>query len=103
MGSLPAFRKLNTDDDVLNRLQDNVGQTLGPVLACPLLAGQQLNNISLNAGVNSVNHLLGRTPLGCIVTSLSASVTLNADVSTATATVISIGVTAPTTASFWVY
>lgn len=103
MGSLPIFRKLNTNDDLINRFQDNVDQVLHPVLACPLLAGLQLNNISLNAGNNSINHLLGRKPLGCIVTSLSSNVIIDANVDTASATVITIGASGAATASFWVY
>lgn len=46
---------------------------LNPLLKNQLSQGQLISNISLNAGVNVINHLLGRTQIGFIITDIDAA------------------------------
>jgi len=55
------FQKLNTDDAVVNRLQDNLSQALDPITSNPLLDRRVLTVQSLVTGsTNYVAHGLGR-------------------------------------------
>lgn len=77
--------------------------TLNPVLAIPMLAGNQISNISLTASTPLViNHLLQRMPQGWFLTDNTA----NAVIWRAAAfsnTTITLESSANTTISFWVY
>lgn len=44
---------------------------LDPALANPLLTANQLDGIILSSGSNTINHKLGRTPQGYIITGMS--------------------------------
>lgn len=65
---LGALRKIQSDDDVLNRFQDNVASAISPIIQQPILGGNLLSGISLLTGVdNNVPHKLGRKLIGYMV------------------------------------
>lgn len=65
---LKSFSKIQSDDEVLNRVQDNVAQTFQPIIQQPILGGNILPGISLLTGVdNNVPHKLGRKLIGYMV------------------------------------
>lgn len=57
MAALPIY---HTTSKEISMLQTNWAKQLNPVLDLPLNSGQVLQNISLLAGNNVINHLLGR-------------------------------------------
>lgn len=61
---VPLFTKLNTADQMLNRIQDNVRASVNPMTTVPLNSGLILSSVSLVSGANSINHTLGRVLQG---------------------------------------
>lgn len=62
---LPSF---NTNDPAFGRMQSAWSNALNPLVDLPLLQGVLVKNIELTAGANIVNHGLGRSPQGYIIT-----------------------------------
>ena len=60
--------QVQTGDRNTNQLQTNINSALAPLLQNPLLTGQVLNSVTLVAGVNIINHGLGRPLLGWVLT-----------------------------------
>ena len=71
--ALPVFQ---TDIRELSQMQTNWTSQLNPVLAAPTLAPSVLKNIKLVAGINVINHKLGRTQQGWYITDTNAAVTV---------------------------
>jgi hypothetical protein len=65
---LARIPRVQTEDRVINQLQDNVISTVNPLVSNPLLSGTLLQSVSLASGANTVNHLLGRNLIGWFVT-----------------------------------
>ena len=70
----PVLAKIQSTDDVTNRIQDQLISKMNPVLSNQLTNGSLLTSISLNSGSNTVNHKLGRKLVGWFVTRLRANV-----------------------------
>lgn len=68
------FRKLFTEDKVLNRVQNNISDKFSTLDINPLIDARLLENVSLASGANVVNHRLGRRIRGYIVVRRSANV-----------------------------
>jgi len=64
-----ALRKLQTDDDSLNKVQDNLEYVLAPLLQSAILNGVQVNGAIIGTAPTNVDHGLGRTPLGYLIVS----------------------------------
>jgi hypothetical protein len=62
--SIPAFSRIQSQDDVLNRVQQNLSRSLNPIVQLPQTQGQILQNVILASGTNIIEHKLGRTLLG---------------------------------------
>lgn len=63
--SLPAFKRVRTDNDGIRQLQDATELVLKAVTAKAILDGNFLQNIVITGGTPlSINHLLGRKLLG---------------------------------------
>lgn len=58
---------VQTDDRKLQLIQSNIANVLQPVLTNPLTYGQLFEDVTLKAGLNSINHGLGRTFRGWII------------------------------------
>ncbi len=77
--------------------------TLNPVLSLPILNGNQINNVDLDANTPTViNHLLQRMPQGWIVTDNMADTSIWRTAEWTT-TSITLEASADTTISLWVY
>lgn len=75
---------------------------LNPILALPVLGGNQLDDIIITVGVPKViNHLLGRMPQGWILVDnvQNANIWRTAQ----TTTTITLSASATTTISMWVF
>jgi len=57
---ISQFSKLQTGDSTLQRIQDNIANTLNPITQNPLINAQILPGIVLKVGPNVINHGLGR-------------------------------------------
>lgn len=98
-----GVKALNTGDDILNRLQDNLIQAIEPLTKVPINGGILLSNVALSIGSNTVQHGLDRLPLGMIVVGNSAGSVLSYIASAANNKTIPVTASAATTASFWVF
>jgi len=65
--------RINSSDRVLNMIQSNLANTIDQVVSNPLISGSFVNSVSLVSGLNTVNHKLGRRPLGFIITRKNAN------------------------------
>jgi len=75
---------------------------LNPVLSLPPNNGILLKNIQITTGVNVINHKLGQTPQGWIVTDQDASCTFYRSAPFNDLT-LSLTASANTTISLWVF
>lgn len=71
-----ALTYFQTDLRDLSLLQTSWQAQLNPLLLNPLVQGISRNNLVLSSGVNTINHLLGRKPLGFVITDINASATI---------------------------
>lgn len=88
---LPIFQ---TSDQTLSLMETKWASILNPVLSLPLNdKPSYLTNITLASGNNVINHLLGATPQGWILTDVNAAVSIyrNAAFNSTTLTLNSSG------------
>lgn len=72
--ALPAMKKTQSTDRVINAIQDNVETALRPILKNPLLDGRLIEGIDITVGeACTVEHGLGRNLRGWFVVSPNAS------------------------------
>jgi len=71
--SLPTYKD---DNKNLMLMQSNWSSQLNPVLSNPITNPTLLKNIKISTGTNVINHLLGVTQTGWIITDINAAVTL---------------------------
>lgn len=72
-----SVTKINTDDDTLSRIQDNLARAIDALSVLPLSNGLLLIAIPLaSAGVTKVSHKLGRIPQGYIPIDQNAQSTI---------------------------
>lgn len=68
------FKKLEIEDQVLSRMQDNVDQAISQLPSTEILQGRLVKGVSLqSASTVKVSHKLNRPPLGWIVVRQRAS------------------------------
>jgi|ERR1700677_2378928 len=65
--TLPQFSVLNTDDQSLQLIQQNLVRCLTPVFNTPTMGGNLLTGQALASGTNTINHGLGRKLNGWII------------------------------------
>lgn len=70
---LPIF---NSNIRELSQLQTNWASLINPVLSAPILQGLMLKNVALTTGDTSINHLLGRTLQGWVITRKRAAASI---------------------------
>lgn len=63
--AIKRFRKVKTSTPELGEVQDNIADSLNPVLALPLSSSKFLPQQSFVSGPNLVSHGLGRKYLSC--------------------------------------
>jgi len=99
---LNPFKKINTDDRVVNQMQDNVDRSLSPVLRLAILDGRILSN-QVVSGSTSISHGLGRKPIGYLVISSSAQAVFSDNIPNSTDLSFTLASSTPTTVSLWVF
>jgi len=71
-----ALPYIKTQDQAVNILQTQWKQQLDPVLANPVTNPNFLTGVKLANGVNTINHLLGRTQQGWVITDVNFPATI---------------------------
>lgn len=99
------FKKIQSSDDVLNRVQDSVKTTTDSIQSNPILQGQNLASQTFKAGKETaVNTLLGRTLIGWFVCSQQGQGVLSENAAKRTTQTIYLTAnTADVTASIFVF
>lgn len=102
---IPPFAKLQSDDDVLNRVQDRVKGSLDALVKQPFLNGVLLEDVVLASGAfTAVNHRLGRPWSGYVVFARNANAVLWHQAPAADANVfIYLQPSANVTVDLWVF
>jgi hypothetical protein len=65
---LSIFRKIQTADRELNRIQEQIIAAVNPLVKSTVLNYVELKEVALTSGTVNVEHTLGRQPLGWIIT-----------------------------------
>jgi hypothetical protein len=73
---LRAVASVNTSDNVINRVQDNVLAGLKAVAQSPILGGALLKGVVLAVGDNTIRHGLGSALSGWTVVRQRAAATI---------------------------
>lgn len=94
--------KIPAQDPAVNLMQTKWASILNPLLAQPLSASSILSNVALVTGDNTINHLLGRTLQGWIVSDITAASTVYRS-QPLNATTLTLNASAPTTVSLLVF
>jgi len=71
--NLPMFQSSSTP---LTLMQNKWKSILDPVLASPITNPQILRGVVLSSGDNVINHKLGATPQGWIISDINAAVSV---------------------------
>jgi hypothetical protein len=71
-----AFKQVNTNDQNLQLIQDNISAAIQPIDTAPLTRGNLLTNLPLTSGSNSIAHKLGKVPTRWVITDIDAAVTV---------------------------
>lgn len=67
MSIAPKYSPIQCDDKVLNRVQDQIARVVNPLVTAPMLQLSVLPSLTLVAGLNTINHGLGRPVQGWAV------------------------------------
>lgn len=73
---MPKLQRIQTQDRVLNMIQDNVSNILDPYSSKEILQGQILQNVRLVSGANNVPHKLDRKLIGWFIVRQRAAGTI---------------------------
>jgi hypothetical protein len=65
---LSIFRKIQTADRELNRIQEQIIAAVNPLVKSTVLNYVELKDIALTSTTVDIEHTLGRQPLGWIIT-----------------------------------
>lgn len=67
MANLPQFQ---SDNIQFQMMQSKWGSILNPIIANPLTNPSILQNVQLNAGINVINHKLGKKQQGWFISDI---------------------------------
>jgi len=70
---MKAIALVQTKDKDLNQLQQNISQSVNPLISNPITQGNYVMNQSLAIGPNTINHGLGYGMTGYSVISTNAA------------------------------
>jgi len=68
---MEPFDRVQTDNEILNRIQDRLKAVIAAIIGKPIIDGQLLDGVTIESGSSStpVAHKLGRMPRGFIIVS----------------------------------
>lgn len=98
---MKAYRKIKAVLPEINALQQQVEEVLNPLVRIPLLDGVPFTDVAITTDGIQIEHGLGRTPLGFIVTDNNADVRIWRTASDSFTLTLDASGTA--TISVWVY
>jgi hypothetical protein len=104
--SLKSFKKIQSEDKDLNKVQSNIEQLIEPFLNSEITDGVLIKNISLDSSItNQVNHKLGRKPLGWIVVRQRANSIIwdSQDTNTKANRTLELSCSANVTIDLWIF
>lgn len=70
------YRRVQSDDRVVNQIQDNLQDVLNDLVKTQILNNLIIKNVELASGTNTVNHKLGRKPQGYIIIRKDSNVSI---------------------------
>lgn len=102
---LPPYRYVRTGDEAADQVQEAVRESFRNVLACPLLDGELLTDVSLGTSFQDIAHGLERAPQGCLLVRATDAVSLAEDVpgNPRPSSVIRLKASSAATVSLWVF
>lgn len=101
---MKTVKKVSTQLADLNKVQENVQQAVEPLIACPLVGGQMLQNVRVLSGqANMVPHKLGRKPRGWFVVSPKQEVSVWEEFSELPSSMLKLQASATATINIWVF
>lgn len=68
---MKAISLVQTSNKDVNQLQQNISQSVNPIVGNPITQGLFLSTVSLKIGANTINHNLGYPMTGYLIVSLS--------------------------------
>lgn len=98
---LKIFRKIQTKDDTINRIQDSLVSVLNPVAKISFLDGAQLTNLAITTSAQKFSHNLNRQPQGWFLVDLQGSAIVFRV--SWTATTVSLQASSDVTCSLWIW
>lgn len=101
MSTTRSFKQVNTNDRVLQRIQDNVDDAIRSVITSPILDGRLIVGMALNVGDNGLEHKLNRVPRGYIIVDKNANSNIYTTSKDDKFLTLNVGVAI--TASIWVF
>lgn len=103
---LKQYKKISSSDRAVNQLQENVEQVLSPIIDKEIIDGILIKDIELTTGQdNHINHLLGKTLTGYLITRQKASAIIwdSQDSNTSQSRTLILNCSANVTVSLWVF
>jgi len=71
------FKKVRSDDRIINQVQDNIEQAINPIINSEIINGLIIKDIEVLTGtVLTISHRLGRTPNGFAIVKRNANSTV---------------------------
>lgn len=98
-----AFKKAYTTDQDLNAVQENVEESLAPLIKNPLLDGIILSNVELTTGDNDISHKLGRKLQGWVIVDRDANANIYRKTSSTPTLTLKLNSSATVTVSLYVF
>lgn len=103
MGAVRPFRKINTRDADLMRLQDAVAESFSSITS-PLLDGRLVRNVAVSTSPTFVEHGLGREPLGFLIVDRIENVSVwRSPTNPAPAKLLALAADVPSTVTLYVF
>lgn len=96
-----AFKKVQSDDRVMNRFQDNTSAVFQALANIPLLQGHLIEDYQILTGTNSINHGLQGPLTGWFITDISSPAVIYK--AGATRDILTLVSDADTLISLWVF
>lgn len=97
------YKKIKSDDEVLNRVQDQVATSIGQLLRTDILDGRLIKEVSLTAGANTVEHKLDRVLRGWFITKKNAFADVHDAVTSQPDKFLVLQASAAVTVNLWVF
>lgn len=100
---MQPFDRIQTEDALLNRIQDRLKSVINAIVGKPLIDGLLLEDVALAAiATNQVPHKLGRLPRGWIVVKRSSGAVIYDNVA-ADDKFLTLNSSAAATVTLWVF